>query len=380
MKKSVFSLILIVLISQILFGQEYNVYKPKIDTAFVSSYLGYEKKIAVILPDDWQGNNQKKYPLIIIFDKQNQRSHNQIIHTIDYLTAAEQMPRSIIISIESDNSKRIDEAKSFKSSLSGKAHLNEKYLFNEIIKLAETKFKASQFRVLIGHSWYGHFTTTMFTKNINNLTAVIALDPFFNQKNVSLIDSISALDKLTMPHTKYYRYAIGKDYPEDYKAIEQVQNDITNTKININGTYFPNAFHNAIPGLGIGKALYDIFEYWSIQQYTFFNASNKQADLFTELKNNMINHYGHNLHFSIGVLNGKGWGFYNDKDYQKAIDVWNELISQYPSFSEAYLYIIDAQKQLNLDTSNTIIKFKDSLQRSLFYSYEEKKELLTELN
>jgi len=290
------------------------------------------------------------------------------------------MPRSIIISIESDNSKRIDEAKSFKSSLSGKAHLNEKYLFNEIIKLAETKFKASQFRVLIGHSWYGHFTTTMFTKNINNVTAVIALDPFFNQKNVSLIDSISALDKLTMPHTKYYRYAIGKDYPDDYKAIEQVQNDITNTKININGTYFPNAFHNAIPGLGIGKALYDIFEYWSIQQYTFFNASNKQADLFTELKNNMTNHYGHNLHFSIGVLNGKGWGFYNDKDYQKAIDVWNELISQYPSFSEAYLYIIDAQKQLNLDTSNTIIKFKDSLQRSLFYSYEEKKELLTELN
>jgi enterochelin esterase-like enzyme len=72
--------------------------------------LGYEKKISIILPDNWQNNNQKKYPLIIVFDRQNYRSHNHIINTIDYLTASDQMRRSIIISIESDNSKRINEA------------------------------------------------------------------------------------------------------------------------------------------------------------------------------------------------------------------------------------------------------------------------------
>lgn len=379
MSKKKLSFFLTFFVCQIIFGQEYNVYKSKVDTSFVSSYLGYEKKISILLPDDWQSNNQKKYPLIIVFDRQNQRSYNHIINTIDYLTAAEQMPRSIIISIESDNSKRISEAQNPISSKSGKAHLNEKYLFNEVINLAESKFKASQFRVLIGHSWYGHFTTSMFTKNIDNLTAVIVLDPFFKQKNVSLIDSISALNNLEIKHTKYFRYSIGKDYPEDYRDIEFVKNENKNLKINIQGTYFPKAFHNAVPGLGIAEALYDIFEYWSIQQYNFFSPSNKSADIFTELKNNMINHYGNNLDFSLGVLNGKGWGFYDEEEFLKAITVWNELINQYPSFSEAYLYIIDAQQHLKLDTSKTKIKFKESVQLSQYYSQEEKKELLSEL-
>ncbi|MGK0414705.1 MAG: hypothetical protein ACJA1B_002933 [Polaribacter sp.] len=379
MNKTFLSFFLAIFLSQILFAQRYSVYKSKIDTSFVSLHLGYEKKISVILPDNWQSNNQKKYPLIIVFDRQNKRSNHHIIYTIDYLIASEQMPRAIIISIASENSKRIFEAKSPISSKSGKAHLNEKYLFDEVINLAESKFKANQFRVLIGHSWYGHFTTSMFTKNINHLSAVIALDPFFKQKNVSLIDSISALNNLKLTHTKYFRYAIGKDYPEDYKAIEIAKNENTNSKIDIQGTYFPKAFHNAVPGLGIAEALYDIFEYWSMQQYAFFSPTNKSVALFTELKNNLINHYGTNLDFSLGVLNGKGWGFYNEEEYLKAIKVWNELIHQYPSFSEAYLYIIDAQQQLKLDSSKTKIKFKESIQFSQYYSEEEKKELLSEL-
>lgn len=379
MNKTYFSLFLTIFFSQMLLAQDYQVYKSKKDTTFVSSHLGYEKKISIILPDDWQNNNQKKYPLVIIFDRQNKRSYGQIVNTIDYLTAAEQMPRSIIIGIESDNSKRISEAKSPKSSKDGKAHLNEKFLFDEIIKLAETKYKASSFRVLIGHSWYGHFTTSMFVKNIDSLSAVIALDPFFKQESISLTDSLSDLNKRELEHTKYFLYAIGKDYPQDYKAVEKVKVENTNSKLYIQGTYFSKAFHHAVPGLGIGEALYDLFEYWSVQQYTFFEPSNKNVDLFDELKGNLINHYGSNLDFSLGVLNGKGWGFYNDEDYLKAIKVWEELINQYPSFSEAYLYILDAQQQLNQDTSKTISKFKESLKQSQFYSKEEKEELLFEL-
>lgn len=379
MKNTLYYFILSIIFSNNLLGQEYSVYKSKIDTTFLSTHLGYEKGVSIVLPNDWQKNNPKKYPLIIVFDRQNTRSHKHILNTIDYLTAAEQMPRCIIISVASDSSKRINEAKSPKSSSDGKAHLTEKFLFDEIIHLAEKSFKASPFRILIGHSWYGHFTTSMFTKNIDKLTAVIALDPFFTQKNVVLTDSLTALNKLQIKHTKYFRYAIGKDYPEDYKAVEHIKNENTNPKLNIKGSYFPRAFHNAVPGMGIGEALYDIFEYWSIQQYTFFEPDNKRVDLVTELKNNLVNHYGTNLEFSLGILNGKGWGFYNELDYLKAISVWNELLIQYPNYSEAYLYIIDAQQQLKLDTTKTKIKFKESLQHSQFYSEEEKEELLSEL-
>ncbi|WP_138434608.1 alpha/beta hydrolase-fold protein [Winogradskyella algicola] len=374
-----FIFLFLLITANTIYCQNYSVYKSKIDTAFVSTRLGYEKKISVLLPNDWQKNNPKQYPLIIIFDQQNKRSHNQIINTIDYLTASEQMPRAIIISIESDNSRRISEAKSPKSSTSGKAHLNEKFLFEEVIALAESKYKANSFRLLIGHSWYGHFTTAMFTKYSDSLSAVIALDPFFNQKNVSLMDSISALKTHNIIHTKYYRYAIGKDYPEDYASIKTAEKQFKNSKIDIKGTYFPRAFHHAVPGLGIAEALYDIFEYWSIEQFAFFEPLNSSIDVFFQSKQNVKNHYGTNLDFSLGILNGKGWFFYNNNDYKNAIEAWELLLLSYPNFSEGYLYIMDAQMVLNQDITDTIERFNASLANSQFYSEKEKNDLIKEL-
>lgn len=380
MLKNTLILFCFILTSQLIIGQEYNVYKPKIDTSFVSKYLAYEKKISITLPEDWQENSAKKYPLIIIFDSQNKRSYNQIINTIDYLTASDQMPLSIIIGIESDSDKRTNEAKSSFSDKNGKANLTENYLFNELIPFAESTLRANKFRVLIGHSWFGHFTTSMFSKNINKLNAVIALDPFYKQENVSLTDSIHKLNLQDFKYKKYYRYAIGKDYPQDLIQIKKVEEQNLNQKLDIKGQVYPLAFHNAVPGLGIGEALYDVFEYWSIQQLDFFKHTNKSVNIISKLEQNLFNHYGSNLNFSLGILNGKGWAFYDDEEYEKAIKTWEKLIEQYPHFSEAYLYIIDAQKLLKIDTSLTEKKFKDNLNQSNYYSQSEKEVLLTELN
>lgn len=379
MNKNYLLLLCILLTSQLILGQEYYKYKPKIDTSFVSSYLGYEKKISITLPEDWQQNSKKKYPLIVIFDRQNKRSHDQIIHTIDYLTANDQMPLSIIVSIESDRYKRTNEARSLLTDTKGKSHLTERYLFQELIPFAESKLRASKFRVLIGHSWFGHFTTSMFAKNSNKLNAVISLDPFFKQKNVSLTDSIAKLSLSELKYNKYYRYTIGKDYHEDFISIIAVQNKNSNQRLDIDGKEFRNAFHNAIPGLGIGQALYDVFEYWSTQQLEFFNHTNKRVDIFSQLEQNILKHYGTNINFSLGILNGKGWGLYNENEYVKAIKVWEKLLEQYPHFSESYLFIIDAKQQLKMDTTLIEEKFKESLDQSDYYSESEKKELLSEL-
>ena len=54
-------------------------------------------------------------------------------------------------------------------------------------------------------------------------------------------------------------------------------------------------------------------------------------------------------------------------------------MKSYPNFSEGYLYIIDAQVQLNQDISDSIEEFNDSLAQSDIYSENEKKELIKEL-
>ncbi|MCG1036864.1 alpha/beta hydrolase-fold protein [Polaribacter sargassicola] len=375
------SLILIfVFFTSYVFSQSYENYKKLVDTTLSSSYLGYNKNISITVPKDWQQNNNHTYPLTIIFDKQNKRSHQFIINTIDYLTISDQMPSTIIVSIASDRMKRTKETLHKKTNSIGQAKENELFIFNELIPLLEQKYKANKFRLLIGHSRYGYLTTYLFEKRLTELNAVISLSPFFTtQKNVNLADSILKVNSYKGNHTKYYRYGIGNDYPDEFKVMEASLKLVDHPLINTKGVLFKDAYHNTTPALIIPSALYEVFEYWSHQIHQFFDISNKDIHQLAIASKNIKNHYGQQLRPSIGVLNGKGWEFYNDKEYKKAITIWEILMDEYPSFSEGLLNIMWAKEELKLNTEDIKIRLMNSLKNSEFYSEAEKKEILKEI-
>jgi predicted alpha/beta superfamily hydrolase len=379
MQKKLVILLVIFYANQI-YSQNYESYKKLVDTTISSLNLGYNKAISVIVPKDWQQNIEKTYPLTIIFDRQNKRSHQFIINTIDYLTISDQMPSTIIVSVDSEPMKRTKETLHKKTNPSGMAEENELFIFNELIPFIEKNYKANKFRVLIGHSRYGYFTTYLFEKRLNQLNAVISLSPFFTtQKNINLSDSISAVNSYSGKHTKYYRYGIGNDYPKEFEIMEQSLKLLDNKFINAKGILLPEAYHNATPGLMIPIALYEVFEYWSKQLNLFFDVSNKNINQLEIASKNIENHYGQKLRPSIGILNGKGWEFYNDKQYQKAIAIWEILLTEYPNFSQGYLNIIWAKEELKSDTQQTTERLIKSLDQSEFYSESEKKEILKEI-
>lgn len=372
--------LLFILFTATLFAQNYERYKKLKDTTIHSKNLGFGKKISVTVPIEWQNGIKNNFPLIIVFDKQNKRSHNYIINTIDYLTSTEQMPSSVIISVESEQRYRYNETQYKTSDPNGLALENEKFIFEELIPLAEKDYKASKFRILIGHSRYGYFITAVFTSRINDVNGVISMSPFFFQKNIDLTDSVRKMSNLSYTSKKYYRFGIGNDYPEDFARMDSViKKSVPNPFLDIKGYRFKAADHNTTPGLVINTALYDLFEEWSGIQAEY--SSNKQKDLSIKksLEQKIISGYGTKLNFSIGVLNGKGWFFYNEKQYDKAIQAWQILMDSYPNFSQGFLYIIQAQIQLKQNYLQTVKKFKTSLVNSELYTEKEKQELETEL-
>ncbi|KXH79062.1 alpha/beta hydrolase-fold protein [Chryseobacterium kwangjuense] len=360
-------------------AQNYERYKKLTDTIINSANLGFEKKISVMVPVEWQKNTKNKFPLVIVFDKQNQRSNNYILNTIDYLTGNEQIPSSVIISVVSENRYRYIETQYKISDPKGLAAENEKFIFEELIPMAEKEYNASSFRLFIGHSRYGYFTTSLFNTRINDLNAVISMSPFVNQENVDLTDSVSQLNKRSFHHKKYYRFGIGNDYPEDFIKLNSVVKNINNPFLDIRGYRFKEADHNATPGLLISSALYEIFEDWSAIQSKYISNQQKDLKIKSLLEKEIVSNYGVNLNFSLGILNGKGWYFYNEKQYEKAVQAWKILLDSYPNFSEAYLCIIKAQIQLKQNYSNTIKEFRKSLADSEFYTEKEKKNLEAEL-
>ncbi len=359
-------------------AQTFERYKKHLDTSILSNKMGFEKKISVTVPLEWQEDSEKKFPLIIIFDKQNQRSHNYMLQTIDYLTSNEQMPSSIIVSVESSQENRYNETSHKISNKKGLAEENEAFLFDELIPFAEQKYKASNFRVLIGHSRYGYFTTSLLNSHTDEINAIISLSPFFTQEKVNLIDSIQKIMELPFKHTVYYRFGIGNDYPKDFSNMDAMLKKNKNSLLNVKGSLFKDADHNVTPGLYIGTALYEIFEKWSASQAIYL--ANEQLDLkiINTLERDIENSYGTFLCFSLGLLNGKGWFLYSEENYEKAIEAWEILLKYYPNFSEAYLYIIDAQLKLGKDISQTQKLFIRSIDNSNFFTPDQKLELMNE--
>ena len=364
------------LISSSLFAQNYERYKKLKDTTLNSKNLGFDKNISIIVPVEWQKDIKNNFPLIIIFDKQNQRSHNYIINTIDYLTSTGQMPSSIIVSVASENRYRYIETQYKTSDSNGLAYENEKFIFDELIPLCEKNYKASNFRLLIGHSRYGYFTTSLLNSRINDLNGVISISPFFEQKNIDLTDSITKLNSRSYHSKKYYRFAIGDDFPEDYKKMDSVINkNIKNPFLDFKGYLFKEAGHNTTPGLLISTALYDIFEDWSAIESKYSSVKQKNLGIKLSLDNEIVFNYGSKLNFSIDALNGKGQYFAQEKEYYKAIEAYEVLMASYPNFSEGYLSIIKSKIKLKQNYFDTADKFKKSLSTSELYTEQQKKEL-----
>lgn len=379
-KNTLVSLFILNLLTLTLSAQNYERYKKLKDTTIVSNYLGFEKKISILVPIEWQNESKNNFPLIIVFDKQNKRSTNYIINTIDYLTSNEQMPSSIIISVESEQRYRYIETQYKVSDLNGLASENEKFIFDELIPLAEKEYKANPFRILIGHSRYGYFTTSLFISRIKDLNGVISMSPFFNQKNIDLTEPLSNLNNFVYNSKKYYRFAIGNDFEEDFiKMDSMIGKSIRNPFLDVKGYRYKQADHNVTPGLLITTALYEIFEEWSAIQKKYSSIKQKDLSIKTSLEKEILSKYGSKLNFSIGVLNGKGWHFYNEKQYDEAIQAWQILMSAYPNFSEGYLYIIRAQIQRKHNYYKTVKDFKESLAKSEFYNDKEKQELTEQL-
>ncbi len=379
MKKHLAFLFIFTITSSNLLAQNYERYKKLNDTIIYSTNLGFDKKVSIIVPIEWQKETKNKFPLIIVFDKQNKRSNNYILNSIDYLTSNEQIPSSIIISIESEQHYRYYETQYKISDSNGLALENEEFIFKELIPIIEKRYHASSFRLLIGHSRYGYFTTSLFISRTKELNGIISMSPFFEQKNIDLTDSINQLNKLKLKYKKYYIFGIGNDYPEDFRNMDFVSKNINNPLLFIKAYEFKEADHNATPGLLITTALYQIFEDWSNIQSKYI--SNKQKKLNTKslLEKEIFSNYGVNINLSLGILNGKGWYLYNEKEYAKAIQAWEILLDTYPNFSEAYLYIIKAQIQLKQGYTETAQKFTKSIANSEFYSKKRKKELEIEL-
>ena len=360
-------------------SQHLNSYRKLVDTTITSTILGYEKNLTITVPYEWQNNLNSTFPVIVLFDRQNSRSHNYIIEAVEYMTENYMIPSCIIVGLESTQKDRYIETQYQVSDSSGIASSNEQFLFEELLPLIESKYHGSRFRLFIGHSRFGYFTSSLFLNHTEELNAVISMDPFFFQDNVDLCDSAKNLNIPPLPGDRFWRYAIGEDYPESFDKMEEVTSKMNMTNIDIKGKRYPLAEHNSVPGLYINEGLYEVFEKWTEYQNAYMNDSLKDISKIETYLDSIEYFYGNPLKLSLGALNGKGWQFYNNKEYHLAIDAWRLLLKHYPNFPDAYYGILLAKKEIGMPLRQTLKSLRYILDFTQLYSEEEKRIFIEEL-
>ena len=385
-------LFILLLIGKISLGQtESEYYKNPIDTTFNSKALNENREITVILPRSFSKENASKYPLIIVFDRQNKKIFREIFESINYLTSFSEMPESVIIGISSKTNQRYIETSFKVSEENGKAENMISFLYNELIPWAEKEFYCNSTKIFIGHSRFGYFTSYLISNKINDLTGVISCSPFFIQSNVNLVDSLkNKLDKTKLNHTVYYRFITGDsvtDSKEDYELMKScLEHSKKSENFNWKGFEFYNAKHMAVTGLGIMPALLEIFDYWSDEMNKVLSEKNivfnrREKEFFSQ---KMETHYGAKIGLGIGNINGIAYKYYNDKKYADARLTWEILLEEYPIFIDSRIRIADtyATENNKLDAIKNYKIAKQELNKYSFYHFytlKEKEELINEI-
>jgi predicted alpha/beta superfamily hydrolase len=372
-----------------LYGQtKSEYYSEGTDTIIFSKFLNENKKITINLPKTYNTYRDSKFPIILIFDRQNNKNYRQIFEIINYLVSFDEIPESIIIGISSDNhSNRYLETSLTISNINAKGENFERFIFEELIPWTEKEYNASKIRTIIGHSRFAYLSTYFLTKRIHEISAVVAISPFYTQKNVNIVDSLKVKLLNTKLNNKvYYRFITG-DPITDSKDYDIMNEYLTKNEIGSNfnwkGYTFNNVQHMAVPGLALPPSLIDIFDVWS-EKITEIQRSkiSLSKQKYSEFKNEIKAHYGYEIGIGLAVLNGIANSYYNEAKYIDAIVVWEILLKDYPMFTYSNIDISKAYLKLNdnVNAKKFLNQAKLELVQNKFYSIEEKQNIENEIN
>jgi predicted alpha/beta superfamily hydrolase len=329
----------------------------KNDTLFPSYSLGYEKNVTVFTPDRFGVNPDEKYPLIVTFDRNGIDLTNFIIHSVDILEMAGQIPRSVVVSIESggESGEPGDRTKEAKWGLDGAGAHGEKYdqfVFEELIPYMIDKYKIDKNQIIIyGHSWFGYHTSMILINHIPELLGVISASPccLSDERIADIVNAIKNCGPLD--HKFFFRVASGHDIGDDLDVYYKLTGKISTLRLPDNFDYKPTwyqaAMHMEVPVLLFIQSMYEIYADWADLAFAFSDPRNSptydDASLYDSLQQMSDEIYGFRIPISDKHI---GWRVEYYRYFKDAkvtsegrIASWKFMISRYGEKPEWYFNI-----------------------------------------
>ncbi|WP_204344268.1 alpha/beta hydrolase [Psychroserpens algicola] len=224
-----------------------------------SSRLGESREIKIQLPRNYDPEGDILYPLVVVFD--GDYLFEPIIGNADYHSYWGDMPRSIIVGVNQAKTRDADLSYSdetyFPSDEGGSQFFE--FIGQELIPYINDNYLTSDFRIVVGHDQSANFLNYYLFKDKPLFRGYIAFSPDLSpEMSVRLQEKLAT----TLEDTFYYLATSDNDVKvlrEDILAFNTGLSAIENAKLHYRFDDFTDADHYSLVGLGIPKAINEIF-------------------------------------------------------------------------------------------------------------------------
>ncbi|WP_178990890.1 alpha/beta hydrolase [Winogradskyella schleiferi] len=223
-----------------------------------SEKLGEKRELKIQLPRNYNPEEKRTYPLIIVLD--GDYLFEPVAGNIDYQSYWEDIPDCIVVGINQGDTRNDDfyyhEDTYFPI---GKGASFYEFLAAELLPYIEDNYKASNFRIIFGHDLSANYINYYLFKDEPLFRAYVAFSPEFAPEMINRLQQRLSILK---QETFYYMATADADI-KNLRAstiqADSIISTIENEKLFYTFDDFEDANHYGLVGRGIPKALNEIF-------------------------------------------------------------------------------------------------------------------------
>lgn len=308
-----------------------------------SSKLGAERQLKIQLPRAYNYNDDKTYPLFIVFD--GDYMFEAVVGNADYFSYWNDMPEAIIVGINQLNNRFNDCLYSEQNSLpieTGAAFFE--FIGMELIPYIEKTYKSGRFRIAVGHGETANYINYFLLKPNPLFQGYISISPNLAPNMINYIPEV--LSK-TQNKTFYYLANTNTDSASIKQMTEALNKELTelnNTNCNYTFKSFQEPSHYAIPAYSIPNAIDHIFKVFQPiskieYQETILNLETSPVSYLVEKYETIYSLFGINKQILINDLRAISAAIEKNKTFKYYEQLSKIARKEYPKSLLSLYYI-----------------------------------------
>lgn len=295
-----------------------------------SEILNEDRDILISLPDNYMKSN-KKFPVLYILD--GGTHFQQAKGATSYLAMQGLSPEIIVVAIPN-----IDRNRDFtpnyvnRMQTSGGGEKFHNFLEKELIPHIEKKYRASRYKILMGHSLGGMFAAYSLLEFPGVFNSYISVSPYFQYDDNYIVNQAKSKLRSKYSKTLSFYMTIG-DEPgyletlDEFSALVKKSNTINFLYIEMKGEN-----HATTPYLSLFNGLRFTFSDWIISRETISKGLSAIDEHFKQLSEK----FDYRIDTSENIINFLGYQYLQKNKTEKSIEIFIENVKRYPKSANVY--------------------------------------------